>query len=176
MEPLRTHHERQGRTAPGVVRTQGSLYVFAKLPEGVDDMAAIKYLSHQHKVCVLPGKGAHVRVCVCDGVLWCACVRACVHGACAVMCVCVRWCVCGGVCGLMILHALQALGRRDTCACPSAICRRRCASKPRSASSRAFRTSSTANFRFEPRKESPRPAFVGQSPPPPSHTRLTRYR
>lgn len=66
VEPLRTHHERQGRTAPGVVRTQGSLYVFAKLPEGVDDMAAIKYLSHQHKVCVLPGKGfgapGHLRV------------------------------------------------------------------------------------------------------------------
>jgi katanin p60 ATPase-containing subunit A1 len=57
-----------------VVRTQGSLYVFAKLPEGVDDMAAIKYLSHQHKVCVLPGKGAHVRVCVCVCVVrvrWC---------------------------------------------------------------------------------------------------------
>ena len=86
MEPLRTHHERQGRTAPGVVRTQGSLYVFAKLPEGVDDMAAIKYLSHQHKVCVLPGKGAHVRVCACAVVCVCACAVVCgavVCGACA---------------------------------------------------------------------------------------------
>jgi len=91
VEPLRTHHERQGRTGPGVVRTQGSLYVFAKLPEGVDDMAAIKYLSHQHK----------------------------------------------------------ALERRGTCACPLAICRRRCANKQRSASSRASRTSSMASFRFE---------------------------
>jgi aspartate/methionine/tyrosine aminotransferase len=76
VEPLRTHHERQGRTAPGVVRTQGSLYVFAKLPEGVDDMAAIKYLSHTHKVCVLPGKGAHpCGVCVCGGV--CGACGAC---------------------------------------------------------------------------------------------------
>ena len=71
-----------------MVRTRGSLYVFAKLPEGVDDMAAIKYLSHQHKVCVLPGKGAHpYGMCVCGGVGVCVC-----DGVCAVR---VRWCVCG---------------------------------------------------------------------------------
>lgn len=41
-----------------VVKTQGSLYIFAKLPEGVDDMTAIEFLSKQHKIGVLPGKGS----------------------------------------------------------------------------------------------------------------------
>jgi aspartate/methionine/tyrosine aminotransferase len=66
VEPLRKHHREAG-AGEGVVRTHGSLYVFAKLPEGVDDMEAIKFLSHQHKVCVLPGKGtrAHVMSLLC---------------------------------------------------------------------------------------------------------------
>jgi len=40
-----------------VCRTRGSLYILAKLPEGVDDMDAVRFLSHHHKVAVLPGKG-----------------------------------------------------------------------------------------------------------------------
>jgi aspartate/methionine/tyrosine aminotransferase len=63
LEPLRARPA-EPSGGPGTVRTHGSLYVFARLPDGVDDMAAVRFLSQHHKVCVLPGKGTrfpHIR-------------------------------------------------------------------------------------------------------------------
>lgn len=50
LEPLRQAGE-------NIVHTQGSLYMFAKLPDGVDDMEALKHLAKELKIGVLPGKG-----------------------------------------------------------------------------------------------------------------------
>ena len=46
----------------------GAIYLFCKLPEGVDDdMAAVRYLVDEHGVCLIPGSACgmpgHVRVC-----------------------------------------------------------------------------------------------------------------
>ena len=46
----------------------GAIYLFCKLPPGVDDdMAAVRYLVEAHGVCLIPGSGCglpgHVRVC-----------------------------------------------------------------------------------------------------------------
>ena len=54
--------------AENVKGGSGAIYLFCKLPEGVeDDMTAVRYLVEEHGVCLIPGSACgmpgHVRVC-----------------------------------------------------------------------------------------------------------------
>ena len=54
---------------PGAVQGgSGAIYLFCKLPEHLaDDVAVVRYLVEEHKVCLIPGSACgvpgHVRVC-----------------------------------------------------------------------------------------------------------------